>query len=267
MAITKTRLTGYLDKIALEKPINYPVFEKLLVEAGYSDRQIQSLFSVKLAGPKSYRVSVLDEQGFQALKQRHGDQHYTDRQSAALAGDSHRVSVSGACLLLRSRSEPHPQVVLFEESQWCCKVELSSSALLVENLENFLAFEKTLTFLPACGWLPNHTVDVLYAAGNQITHALLRPFLSRYSEVHCLFDPDLGGIHMFRTLHQRMPEHSMRFLYPQDIEQRLLLSNRLLKSEEREELIQYVGLSDEVDYLIQMLRKTNRSIEQETYLS
>lgn len=267
MTAKKTRLSGYLDKIAQSKPINYAVFEKLLGELGYSERQTRSLFSVDLVGTKSYQVHVLDEKGFQLLQLRHGGGHYTNRLSAALAGDSHRVSVSGACLLLRSQSEPHPQVVLFDGTEWHSKVVLSTSALLVENLENFLAFEKTLQLLPDCGWTPSNSVDVLYAAGNQITHAILQPFLCCYSEINCLFDPDLGGIHMFRTLHQRMPQHSMLFLYPKDIEERLIASNRLLKAEDREELIEYLGFNDEVDSLIKILRKTKRSLEQETYLS
>ncbi|RAU19353.1 hypothetical protein DN062_03585 [Nitrincola tibetensis] len=267
MAAKNTRISTYLEKIDQSKPINYSVFDKLLAELGYSEHKRRSLFRVELVAPKSYRVHILDKKGFQELQLRHGDHNYSNRHFAALAGDSHRVSVSGACLLLRNQIEPHPQVVLFEGTEWHSKVVLSTSALLVENLENFLAFEKTLQLLPECGLKPNQPVDVLYAAGNQITHAILQPFLSRYSEINCLFDPDLGGIRMFRTLHQRMPKHSIRFLYPMDIEERLIASNRSLKSEDREGLVEYVGLSDEVDSLIQMLRKTKRSLEQETYLS
>lgn len=267
MTTAKTRLSTYLEKIDQFKPINYSVFDKLLAELGYSELKRRSLFRVELVGSKSYRVHILDEEGFQELQLRHGDHSYSNRHFAALAGDSHRVSVSGACLLLRSQSEPHPQVVLFDGTEWHSKVVLTTSALLVENLENFLAFEKTLQLLPDCGWTPSNSVDVLYAAGNQITHAILQPFLCCYSEINCLFDPDLGGIHMFRTLHQRMPQHSMRFLYPKDIEERLIASNRLLKAEDREELIEYLGFNDEVDRLIKILRKTKRSLEQETYLS
>lgn len=150
--------------------------------------------------------------------------------------------------------------------QWSCNIELSSCALLVENLENFLALEQTLAVLPYCGWAPTEPVDLLYAAGNQVTHSILQPFLSRYAELNCLFDPDPGGIHMFRTLHKRMPQHLIRFLYPSDIEERLVASNRLLKAKERQDLLNYAGIASEVDSLISLLRQTNRTLEQETYL-
>jgi hypothetical protein len=58
----------------------------------------------------------------------------------------------------------------------------------------------------------------------------------------------------------------MRFLYPQDIEARLAVSNRLLDVHVRTDLINYTGISPEVDRLIALLRRTNRTLEQETYI-
>jgi hypothetical protein len=263
---SQTRLSDYLEKVVAGKPINYGAFEKQLELAGITDRQRRDLFRVELAGPNRHTVEILDQVAFNELQNRFVQQALTDRVSAAAAGNSHRVSVSGACLLLRRESVPHPQVVLFEGKEWHCPVKPAERALLVENLENFLALERTLAILPDCGWCPNEPVDLLYAAGNQITNAILQPFLSRYAELNCLFDPDPGGIHMFRTLRQRMPQYSMRFLYPQDIEARLAVSNRLLDVHVRTDLINYTGISPEVDRLIALLRRTNRTLEQETYI-
>jgi hypothetical protein len=58
----------------------------------------------------------------------------------------------------------------------------------------------------------------------------------------------------------------MHFLYPRDIEVRLAASNRLLDVHVRTNLINYTGVSPEVDRLIALLRRTNRTLEQETYI-
>ncbi|WP_409523180.1 hypothetical protein [Nitrincola sp. MINF-07-Sa-05] len=264
--VQKTRLSGYIEKINAGKTVNYDAFAKLLEDAGYSDRARRSLFRVELIGANRYQVEILDQAAFSDLQSRFGQQQLTDRASAAVAGNSHRMGVSGACLLLRRKSIPHPQVVLFEGQQWTSPVKPAERALLVENLENFLALEQTLAVLPECGWSVTEPIDLLYAAGNQITHSILQPFLSRYSELSCLFDPDPGGIHMFRTLCRSMQQLPVRFLYPNDIEARLTASNRLLKAKEREALVDYSGLSPDVDRLIALIRLTNRTLEQETYL-
>lgn len=263
---SRTRLSGYLAKVAAGKPVNYRAFAKQLDSAGISERQLRALFNAELIAPDRYRVEILDRSAFSELQDRFGELQLGDRISAAAAGNSHRARVSGACLLLRRQSVSHPQVVLFERGRWCCPVEPAARAVLVENLENFLALEQTLALLPACGWEVSEPVDLLYAAGNQITQALLQPFLARYQELHCLFDPDPGGIRMFRTLHQHLPQRSMRFLYPRDIAVRLSASNRLLDPRARADLLQYRGLSPEVDRLIDLMRQTNRTLEQETYL-
>lgn len=262
----KTRLSDYLEKVAAGKAVNYSAFARQLERAGISERQRRALFRVELIAPDRYRVEILDRSAFSELQDRFGAHRLADRISAAAAGNSHRVSVSGACLLLRRQAVPHPQVVLFSEGRWSCPVEPAMRALLVENLENFLALEQTLALLPACGWEVSEPVDLLYAAGNQITQTLLQPFLARYQELHCLFDPDPGGIRMFRTLHQHLPQRSMRFLYPRDIAARLAASNRLLDPQARSELLRYRELSPEVDRLIDLMRQTNRTLEQETYL-
>lgn len=262
----KTRLSEYLEKVAAGKPVNYSAFEKQLELAGISDRQRRSLFHVELIGRNRYQVQILNRQAFAELQSRFGQQCLADRISAAATGNSHRVSVNGACLLLRREGVPHPQVVLFQGQQWRCPVAPSERALLVENLENFLALEQTLAVLPDCGWEISEPVDLLYAAGNQITHSILQPFLTRYRELNCLFDPDPGGIRMFRTLRRNMTQLPMRFLYPHDIEERLAASNRLLDEKARADLGRYVGLSPEVDRLIALMRQTNRTLEQETYL-
>ncbi|MBY4675764.1 hypothetical protein [Marinobacterium arenosum] len=263
---SQTRLSDYLEKVAAGKPVNYSAFEKQLELAGITSRQRRELFRVELAGPNRHTVEILDQVALKELQSRFSKQALNDRVSAAAAGNSHRVSVSGACLLLRRESIPHPQVILFEGREWQCPVKPAERTLLVENLENFLALERTLAILPDCGWALSEPVDLLYAAGNQITNAILQPFLARYAELNCLFDPDLGGIHMFRTLRQRMPQLPMRFLYPQDIEARLAASNRLLSVHARTDLTNYTGVSPEVDRLIALLRQTNRTLEQETYL-
>jgi hypothetical protein len=63
-----------------------------------------------------------------------------------------------------------------------------------------------------------------------------------------------------------MPEQQMKFLYPGDIQKRLEGSNRLLRAQDRVTLLDYTGISLEVDRLIGLMRQTNRTLEQESYL-
>lgn len=88
---TKTRLSDYLDKVAVGKPVNYSAFEKLLDDSGYSDRQRRSLFRVELVSPGRHKIHILDQSVFDDLQMRFGQQLVTDRQSAAMAGNSHLI--------------------------------------------------------------------------------------------------------------------------------------------------------------------------------
>ncbi|WP_370280661.1 hypothetical protein [Pontibacterium sp.] len=261
-------MAAYLSKIRAGLQINYDVLVKLLERDGYSPSWIQQVFTAELMKRDCYRVQIKNEEAFCQLWARYSEVSYSDRISAASAGDSHRSRVSGSFLLLRSIEFSHPQVVLCRDQDWKCPVALNAHALIVENLENFLAFQQTLTFAINHCVMPVEMgdVDLIFGQGNSITNSLHRSFLEEYQSISCLFDPDLGGVKMFSTLFEMTGDLNIRFLLPEDIEDRLTGSSRPLSLQERTDLSRYAGRHPDLDRAIQVLRSAGRTLEQETYL-
>ena len=119
-------------------------------------------------------------------------------------------------------------------------------------------------------WQPENAwgaADWLFGAGNQISNALNRAYLVQYGAVYCLFDWDIGGLHIFRNLQAMLPETAVRFVLPAEPEQYLMQSNRLLGTSQRGRLSELSGMSSETDRLIAAMRHTGRVLEQEIYLN
>lgn len=263
-----SKLAGYLSDIQSGGLINYPVFCKELIKRQVSELTIREAFSAELVKPKRFRITVLDPKIFEEICLRFQMHESGSRVSAAMSGDSHRASVSGSYLLMRTISEPHPVVVWFDADKVVCPAETADSVLLVENLENFIALQATLDLLVNWGIdIQCSQLDVVFGAGNQVTNQLHMPFLRRYRRVYCLFDLDPGGIRMFCSLLSQLEQDSLLFILPVDIEDRLQKSEWYLSAEERTELLRYIDKSPEVDTLINQLRASQRKLEQETYLN
>lgn len=264
---TSTRLASYLQNVRDGRLLNYSVLERELRKLSVPESTIHDCFSAELVKPNKYRVHIKDEASFQCLYARFAKSSLESRTSAALSGDSHRAKVSGSFLLLRNQHCPKPVVVWFEGDKFYCPVEPSKCALLVENLENYIATDQMVSFLNKCGVaVANNQIDVIYASGNQITNQLHHPFLKGYKQILCLFDVDLGALKVYQALCQMLPDTELRFAYPKDITRRLKDSERRMSASERAELLKYTGLSPELDFLIQNMRATGNKLEQETYL-
>jgi len=265
--ISKTRLAAYLQNVQDGKLLNYPSLERELIKRSIPESTIRACFSVELVKANKYRVHIEDEFSFQTLYTRFTENSLESRTSAAKAGDSHRTKVSGSFLLLRNQQNLQPVAVWFEADTFYCPVEQSRYALLVENLENYIATEQMVAFLNQCGVVVDvNQVDVIYASGNQITNRLHRPFLQSYQTIFCLFDVDLGALKMYQALCNMLSDTEICFVYPEDISQRLKESERQMPVDERAELLKYVGHSAALDQLIQHMRETGNKLEQETYL-
>ncbi|MDA7088956.1 hypothetical protein PH586_21475 [Pseudomonas sp. SA3-5] len=258
----------YLSSISAGHPINFEVFAKELRKQGKGAGYLHDTFSASKIGKSSYQVAVLREDRFAELLREHAPSEVTGRIGAAFDGNSHAVAVSGSILITRSVVHPHPSVVLLSKHGWDAPNTPRPAALLVENLENFLALEQTVDILADCGVTEqNENLDFIFGAGNQITSRLNMPFLSQYQRLYCLFDADLGGLTMYRTLLKGLPEgHRVVFVYPDDIAHRLSASKCLLNQQTRHDLLEFVGLSKETNELIGFMRGSHRALEQETYL-
>lgn len=262
-----SRIRSYLEKIRSGNPINFASFRRALTQELVGESEIDRAFKAVLIGPRSYRVQVQDAERFERIVARFSGQNETTRIGAALSGDSHQVNVSGSCLILRSLQQSHPVVVLMDENGYSCPIAIAPVLLLVENLENFLAFEATLNLLTEWLDVDCSNWQVVFSAGNQISNRLHTDFLQHYKKIFCLFDLDLGGLKAYSSLKNMLPDRELHFVLPDQLEPRLNASHWILSVEEREELLRYRNVTPEVDQLISLMRASRRKLEQETYLA
>lgn len=264
---TQTRLATYLNAIKAGKLVNFTVLVKELIKKSVPESTINDCFAAELVKPQKYRVQIMDEACFSGLCERFVGRSADSRVSAALNGDSHRTKVSGSYLLLRNKKHPHPVVVWFEGGKFVCPIPQSRTAILIENLENYIVLDQLLVFLNRCGVSVDITnVDVIYASGNQVTNTLHQPFLKEYEQLLCMFDIDLGALKMYHSLCQLLPGADLSFVYPTDIEKLLRASDRRMDASERADLLNYRDITPELDLLIQLMRDNGTKLEQETYL-
>lgn len=196
--------------------------------------------------------------------------HASPRIDQATLGNSHNARVSSVMLTVRSRLQPHPQVVLVDAQGTITTgttAPPAERAVIVENLENFLNLTGTLALLPQCGVGPEwQEADILYGSGNSITNYLLTPVFQQYREIGCLFDPDPGGVRMCDTLYQRGDLPPLHFLAPTDLPARLEASLRTIDKSQREQLVRHVRRSPPCAHVGGLIFRTGRHLEQETYL-
>ena len=262
----KDKLSQYLQNIQEGKAINFDVFRDTLLKKNIPDTRINRLFRVELIKPKQYKIEILNQEDFSNLCQQVGYHNSLSRITAAFKGRSHKVAVSGSFLLLKSPYIDHPQVIIFDKESWFCPVESCKQLLLVENLENFLSYQKTIHLLKQWDLMPDTVFDIIFSAGNQINNSLHRNYLNAYEKVFCLFDLDVGALKTFKSLTTWLSKAHLEFIIPPNIIDRLLHSEWYLSSSERALLTKYTGLSHEIDHLIITMRDSGKKLEQETYL-
>ncbi|HGW3656242.1 TPA: hypothetical protein ACNH47_001644 [Pseudomonas aeruginosa] len=252
----------YLTKIEAGQTINFDVLLDRLVKAGCQRHELSRLFTSTRLGKTRYQVHITDPAAFAALIERFRPSGLVGRVGAAFDGDSHRVRVSGTCLLMRSQPHPHPVVALYEADCWHVPRPTGPAGVIVENLENFLDLERTLTLVTGLLHQAPADIELIYGSGNQATNRLNTAFLDTFSELYCLFDVDPGGLRMYATLRKQLPTA----LVPADVEQRLGRSRYGLSRQGSQDILQYADLSPETDQLIRHMRLHNTILEQETYL-
>lgn len=258
---------SYLTKIQSRQPVNFDaVIAKLLV-AGMARDDVSRIFFATKLKKNSYSVDVLLPALFDELLIRFKPSAVGGRVGAALDGNSHRVGVSESLLMFRSAQHRHPVVAVTEAGVWVLPRPLGKVGVIVENLENFLRIAEILPFV--AGILPGKAgeIELIFGSGNQVTNRLNTAVLSRFDELYCLFDVDMGGLRMFASLTVLLHENPPVFLVPSDVQERLAQSKYALTDLQRQAVIKYQGLSPETDRLIRLMRDSSRVLEQETYLA
>ena len=263
--VSHSQFLGYLDKLRDGQPVNEPHF---LRGAEQFDLDISELGAERVFVKGNLcRYLGCNPEVLQAWQRKLAEPHVSPRVNGASRGHSHGAQVSGAMLTVRNRHQRHPQVILVEGHRMQFPGLPARYAVIVENLENFLELDATLQLLPACG-LPEawQDADILFGSGNSVTNQLLTRVFQCYHEVGCLFDPDPGGVRMFDTLYQRADMPALRFLAPEDIEERLKGACNRITSQDRQGLATYMQRTPPVARIAGLIRQHGRHLEQETYL-
>ena len=192
-----------------------------------------------------------------------------DRITAAQQNLSHAHKVDGSLLLLRQMTA-HPQVVSFDQyGNYQLPVQCARIAVILENRQLFLHIERVLDFLSRYTKVPcDQAMDFLLGTGNEISNSLHHKFLTQYQHLYLLFDCDLGGLKTAQSLYKLMPDQPMSFVQPDDIERRLNNVVRACKADYLEKIGRFsLNCADFLKPYAQLIRKSQRSIEQESFLN
>lgn len=267
--ISRSQFLGYLDKLSREAPLSEPKLYQAASQYGLPidhllARATRSHIRHDLITYSGVDLNILEE-----WKSKIEERHVVSRIDQAITGNSHGARVSGAMVSVRNSRQPHPQVVMVNDRGEISAPPGNTPAtrlIIVENLENFLRLDGTLSLLPTCGLsLAWQEADILYGSGNSITNILLTPFFQQYQEIGCLFDPDPGGIRMCDTLHQRGNLPPLYFLAPTDLRERLSVSTREISIKQRQQLSIHIRRSPPCAHVGGLIRTTGKHLEQETY--
>ena len=268
--ISRSQLLGYVDKLSREEPLSEPKLKQAADQFGLSIDQLLANAIRSHIRRDLVIYSEVDQDTLVQWQRIAEERHEIPRIDQSSMGNSHGARVSGAMVNVRSARQPHPQVVMVNDQGEISAPWGSNPAarlVIVENLENFLSLDGTLSLLPACGLSPAwQDADIVYGSGNSITNILLTPFFQQYQEIGCLFDPDPGGIRMCDTLHQRGDLPPLYFLAPADLRERLTASTRELNMKQRQQLAIHIRRSPPCAHVAGLIHTTGKHLEQGTYL-
>ena len=260
-----------LIKVSSGQPVNFKNLASMLEKLGVSHYRLRRIFNAELVGKDRYRVEIIDQPAFDELLLRYGQVTVDGRVAAAKAGNSHRISVDGSYLLMKTSPQAHPQVITFTRGDFTLPEsaqELTHTLLLVENLQNFLMAEQTLVFCYRyCGLPSELRPTIVFGQGNAIANRYHERFLSHFDQVFALFDLDVGGMRIFKSLlDMGLPKHKTHFLLPSDAQSRLTRSPRIVSDEHRSHCLRFQGTHPDLERAAGLIRETGRTLEQELYL-
>ncbi|MBN7770075.1 DUF2220 domain-containing protein [Marinobacter daepoensis] len=259
-------MNDYLEKILKGQAINYEAFLKKLPEP--FRRQSRALFATKRVSPNRWRVTVLDQQAFEALQQQMVVP--LSRAEAASQGDSHRHTTGVSFLLVyhKALSDSRPDVVVNTGQSVAAAFQPAPRVLVVENETNFYHYQRMLAYASDCLGKPLtlSDCDVVFGSGNRITRRADVEWLAGYDEVLCAFDYDAGGLQMFRTVQATLGRKA-QYLQPSDWRPWLACFRKSPETTER--FTRAVLLAEDLGFgpLAQAFRSTGKFMEQEMILN
>jgi len=146
--ISRTQLLGYLDKLSREEPLPEPKLYQAADQFGLSIDQLLANATRSHIRRDLVRYSGVDQDTLLQWQRMAEERHAVARIDQSIMGNSHGARVSGAMVNVRSSRQPHPQVVMVnDQGEISAPPESSPAArlIIVENLENFLSLDGTLS--------------------------------------------------------------------------------------------------------------------------
>lgn len=258
-------LGWYLAKIAEQKAISKQAFLRQWKQAGESINFAQAVFT--FGKQDCAVVTVKQMESFAQLRSRYsfsGDR--TSRISAAIGGNSHSVSVDGSVVLTRNLAQPHPVVVVISHDSFIAPRELKPTALIIENLQNFLLLEETIAFAQLHTHIDDDQLEVIFGDGHAINNALHHDLLNEFDKTWWLMDADPGGFKIISNALSYLAPQKMEVLIPSDIRKRLRHHGKPLSSKGRDEIMALASRHSILQNMAEPVIELHRQLEQETYL-
>ncbi|MRI31684.1 hypothetical protein EOPP23_01575 [Endozoicomonas sp. OPT23] len=262
----------FLKAIEDGKPVPWKKGVSVLTKEGIKPGQLTTVILPDSLYDDKTTVQIIDQDAFLRLKSRFPEPvAVSDRATASLAGDSHAKAVTGSMLTLDKSSWLEPRVAVCRNGlQWSALPEPHEHLLLVENLENFLRVEETLSLaIERCGLDEKRDqITLAFGSGNAAAKACNALFYQHFDSVNCLFDVDAGGIQIYQNIKKLLADSTVpvRFLVPENVSSLLEQSRRKLPDDERQKLKAFSEENPELRSLIAIMRQSHRKLEQETYL-
>lgn len=157
-------IKSYLEKIDNNNPINLQKFNELVGELSLSHPFKPSDISARKVKGQQYQVIKINECLDKELRALANDIG-SDRISSSRQNRSHNRKVDGSILLVRKYNS-HPKVALFDKhGNYQGINQHSDRALLIENRQNFIDIDKTLSFLRRHACLCfEHPIDIIFGS-------------------------------------------------------------------------------------------------------
>lgn len=260
-------LRQYLIKIKNNEPFNFDKFlKKLPTQFNQPSRK---LFQSKLTSlnPKKWVVSCSKETLSELWKITETPK---DRAHASLLGNSHNHRVSANLLMVYHQDISDslcPDIIYASRTQVVQKFTPKKKLLLIENEENFIQYR---VFSQILSDLTSHRIDIedtdiALGGGNRASSQFLMEVYSKYDDVLCSFDYDLGGLKIFRSLKNELGGRA-HFVQPIEYPKVSSLFNKPPESDKK--LLSAIETAKELGFLelAETFHETRHFMEQESLL-
>jgi hypothetical protein len=261
-------LRDYLDKIDKGLPVNLMKLTQLLGSLALSRPFLSTDVVARKVKWNLYQVTEIEPELLAQLRSL-VDTAGNDRVSAASQNNSHQHKVNGSLLMVR-KGLGHPSVAVFDgEGGFRYPFAQSKKVLLIENRENYIRAAETVAFLQRHTALTDVNIDeldVVFAAGNEVSNALHQVFFAHYEHRFFCFDVDAGGLQVAKNMLDLLPGYPATFLVPADLELRLIKVNLRAEAKQIDNVISLGMACPDLLPFAKLIKKHQRTLEQESYL-